>query len=81
MINKFPAIYSLSLFMVGDRPTYADVLDGLLLPAVLGGSAVGLYWSAGHVGTQHQHVGTDLETGHVLLQRQAELFAHHNDTE
>jgi hypothetical protein len=57
-----------------------DLLDGLLLPSVVGGSPACLQEQGGP-GIQHFNVATNLEGGHVFLQWQTFLSAHHHNAE
>jgi hypothetical protein len=59
----------------------ADVLNGLLLPANVGGPATRLPGQQRDPGAQHLHVETHLEAGHLLLQWQTVLPAHHHHTQ
>ena len=58
-----------------------DLLHGLLLPSVVGGSPACLQGQQRDPGTQHFNVATNLEAGHVFLQWQTFLSAHHYNAE
>lgn len=60
---------------------FADLLNGLLLPAVLGGPPTCLSGQQGDTRTQHLNAATHLEARHIFLQRKAVLPAHHHDTQ
>lgn len=59
----------------------ADVLDGLLLPAVVGRPTLSVSRRQGNARAEHLHVGQDLEARHVLLQRQVQLLAYDHQPE
>ena len=57
------------------------LFNGLLLPAVVAGSASALQRPQRDAKSQHQNVGRHLEAGHVLLQRQKVVRSHHHSTQ
>ena len=58
-----------------------DLLDGLLLPSVVGRSPACLPGQQRHAGTQHFNARKNLEAGHVFLQRQTVVSAHHHNAQ
>ena len=62
------------------KSLFADVLDGLLLPAVLARRAPDVHSQEEHHGAaaKHQDVGGDLEAGHILPQWPGLVLTHHN---
>ena len=57
---------------------FAGLFNGLLLSAVVAGPASEIQRSQRNAESEHQDVGGHLEAGHLLLQRQKVLRAHHH---
>ena len=56
-----------------------DLLDGLLLSAVLGRQSAGIFWSEQSC-SEYRNAEENLETGHLHLQRTQVVLAHDHHT-